>query len=305
MKKKRLALLCIALLLAALLCGCAKSIVDGALVENAFYAESAESADNALVGTTFAPDESASGGELLDQRKLIKTLDLRIQTENFDESSAAVSSAVSACNGYVEYSDVSGDLRSSRYASYTIRVPAQNLDRFTQALSGTGTVVSQSIGQRDITLTYVDTEAHLTALKTEQESLLRLLEAAESLDDIIRIQSQLTQVRYEIESYESQLRTYDDLVDYATVTLYLTEVEREETVAASDSVWDKIGKNLKDAVYGIGNFFEALFVLLVSALPYLAVIAVITLPILYFTVFRPAKKRRKARRDAEQEQKES
>lgn len=304
MKKKLLALLCIGALLATMLCGCGAGM-DEAIVGNTFYSKSEEAFE---VADGIVTSESAAGDGLLDQRKLIKTLDLRIETENYDESSAAVAAAVTACNGYVEYSELSGNSRSNRYASYTIRVPAQNLEKFSQALSGTGTVVSQSAGQRDITLTYVDTEAHLTALKTEQESLLRLLEAAESVEDIIYIQSELTQVRYEIESYESQLRTYDDLVDYATVTLSLTEVTREQTVAATNSVWDTIGKNLKDAVYGIGQFFRGLFVLLVSALPYLAVIAVITLPILYFAVLRPVKKRRKAceqRREAEKREEQS
>lgn len=54
----------------------------------------------------------------------------------------------------------------------------------------------------DVTLEYVDTESHLKALKTEEETLLALLEKAEKLSDVFEIQEELTNVRYQIESYE-------------------------------------------------------------------------------------------------------
>ena len=58
-------------------------------------------------------------------------------------------------------------------------------------------------------------------LETEQQRLLELLETAESLDDILTIESRLTEVQYELDSKESQLRTYDNQIDYSTVYLDL------------------------------------------------------------------------------------
>ena len=69
-------------------------------------------------------------------------------------------------------------------------------------------------------------QSHKKALLAEQESLLSMMEQAESIEDIIAINEQLTDVRYQIESMESQLRTYDNQVDYSTVNLYIDEVER-------------------------------------------------------------------------------
>ena len=66
---------------------------------------------------------------------------------------------------------------------------------------------------------YVDMQSHVKALRTEQNTLLELIEKADKLKDIIALQSQLTQVRYEIESYESQLRMYDNRVNYSTLNL--------------------------------------------------------------------------------------
>lgn len=297
MKKKGLLLLCTAALLAALLCGCGS--VKGTVSDAVEAYHGIVETNEELSAETMIPELGAS---VTDGRKLIKTAELCVETENFDEASRCVEDTVTAYGGYIQYSDLSSGRRSARVVSYTIRVPEQKLDAFLEALAGTGTIVSRSQSQNDITLTYVDTQAHLTALRTEQESLLRLLEQAEALEDILTIQGRLTEVRYEIESYESQLRTFDDLVEDATVELTLSEVEREEETAKSNSVWDKIGTNLRKAVYTIGDFFEGLFIVLVSLTPYLLVAALIGLPIVWLAVLRPAKKRKKAREQEKSQQ---
>ncbi len=72
----------------------------------------------------------------------------------------------------------------------------------------------------------MDLESHKKALVTEQDRLLELMEQAETVEDIITIEGRLSEVRYQIESMESQLRTYDNKVDYSTVYLYINEVRR-------------------------------------------------------------------------------
>ena len=89
------------------------------------------------------------------------------------------------------------------------------------------------------------------------------------MGDIISIRDRLTQVQYQIEAYESALRTFDNQIDYCTVTLNLSEVEREKE--ADPSVWSEIGNNLSDAMSNLGQFFRYFFVYFISALPYLLV----------------------------------
>ncbi len=284
----------------ALFCGCGSGEYLGnskAEADYGYVVNDGLSAD----GFYESPESGATdtGTGVLDARKLIKTVHLSIQTKFFEDFTQTVVTSVNAFNGYIEKSDISSYKTYDRRADYTIRIPAQRLDEFTSHISENGVVVSITSSQDDVTLTYVDMEARVTALKTQEESLLRLLAQAETVTDIMEIESRLSDVRYEIESYESQLRTYDNLIDYATVYLSISEVEREEPVSEPETVWDRISNNLEDAVYYIGEFFQNLFVFVVSALPYLAVITVIVLPILYFTVFRPARKRKKARKNKE------
>ena len=121
---------------------------------------------------------------------------------------------------------------------------------------------------------YVDNESRVKALEAEKKSLEKLLENAASVEDIISVRSQLTNVIYEIETLKSQLRTYDNLVDYTTVNITVNEVERTEIVE-KQSVWQEIGNNLKN---NFGDMWAALvstFVFVVSAIPFLAPIGIV------------------------------
>ena len=301
MKNKLLIVLAFVLCL-VLLCGCGASspmdYIQGSIDSNnkGFIAEDGFSAEG-FYGNPEAPATApdASVG-VLDARKLIKTVYLTIQTKYFEDYVETVKTTVAEFNGYIEKSDISSYKSYDRRAEYTIRIPSDRLDAFTSHISANGVVVSTTSSQDDVTLTYVDMEAHVKALKVQEESLLRLLSQAETVEDIISIEDRLSYVRYEIDSYESQLRTYDSLINYSTVYLDIEEVEREEPVTEPETVWGRIGKNLKNAVYHIWQFLKNLFVFLISALPYIALITVTALPVLYFTVFRPARKRKKAQK---------
>ena len=300
MKRRILPLACLLLAAVIFLGGCGAAVsqdyFNGKSEDMAADAEYPMQAETSAA-QSFELDGADSNTALSDSRKLIKTVSLSFETEAFDAFTETVDRSAAACGGYIEQSEVSGGSRSKagRFASYTVRIPVNRLEEFSSEVSTAGVVTNKTSSQEDVTLTYVDIEAHITALQTERESLLRLLEQAESIEDIISIQDRITGVQYELESYTSRLRTYDNLIDYATIHLYVSEVEYEEEIIESPSVWAQIGKNLKNAVRG--KFFRGLFVFLVSALPYLAVVAVISLPILYFTVFRPARKRKKARKE--------
>ena len=297
MKRRWSLFLSAILILAMLLCGCGASA--GKSADDYEADQMMEIPNQEYYDTNSTAASGTAPNTLQDARKLIKTVDLSIRTETFEEYLSVLDAAVISSHGYVEYSDIGGT--TQKWARYTVRIPVEHLDSFLEAISQKGVIAEKSTSQEDVTLQYVDTQAHVTALRTEEESLLRLLEQAESVEDIISIQDRLSGVRYEIESYESQLRTYDTPVDYATVTLNVDETSHVQENPVSDSVWGQISANLKENLYGIGQFFRGLFIVLVSALPFFLIIAVILLPILYFTVFRPRKKRKAEKKNDEVE----
>ena len=178
-----------------------------------------------------------------------------------------------------------------------IRIPADQADNFVQQISGESNIVSSSETVQDVTLQYVDTESRIQALETERDRLLELLEQAESLEDILKIEQRLTEVRYALESYTSQMRTLENQVTYATIHLNISEVQ-EYTPVAEETVWQRIAGGFMDSLKGVGDGAVELMIWILANSPYLAVYGAIL-----FLITRIVRKRRNNRRAIKEEPK--
>lgn len=301
MKKTILALLILATLL-GLLSGCASedalySVTNGDKVAEIEMEKSVayNAADSELYG-----EISSETGTVAENRKLIRTVYLHIETEEYDALIRDIEAQISANGGYLESIDANVRYSSSdRYADMTIRIPAENLDAMVTVLSELSNVVRRSEEQKDITLSYVDTQSQRDALKIEQERLMELLEQAQSLSDILEIESRLTDVRYQLESIESQLRLYDNQVDYATITLYVEEVTTL-TDTQEKGFWQKIGDGFLNSVRSVWSGAKSLFSFVIIALPYLFVLALFGGMVLLI-VWLCTRKQRRARKQNQNE----
>lgn len=258
----------------------------------AFEQEQGTSEDVADTGEGMKENEGEVKAQNTSQ-KLIRYLDYTIETKEFDTFVQELGELVSTAKGYVEQSEVSQDEAQSyaqgkRYASYTLRIPADSLETFKQEFQEKGTVTRQSERVEDVTLNYVDVESHITALKTEQESLLKMLEQAETIETILAIQNQLTQVRYQLESYESQKRTYDNDINYSTVYVYVQEVERESqnTDTYGGELLEKMSGNFHGILIGLRSF--SLWFL--GAMPYWILLGLLFL--IFWVVYKKVTKKK-------------
>lgn len=206
-------------------------------------------------------------------RKLIKNAYLNIETKEFDVFITAVTDKIAMFEGYIETSRISGNsykYTGNRSAYISARIPADRLDEFIEDAGELGNVTSKEISTDDVTLEYVDAESRKKSLTTEHDRLLAILEKAEKLEDIIAIEKRLSEVRYQLENMESQIRTYDNLVAYSTVSMQITEVERI-TETDDKTMWDKIRTGFLESMYNIGNGFKNFAVWFISTLPYMVV----------------------------------
>ena len=197
---------------------------------------------------------------------------------------ASVEERVAQLGGYVESREVYNGSRYSGYtyrnASLTIRIPAQKLDEFVAHVGGQANITSTTETAEDITLTYVATESRMKALQTEQDRLLELLSQAENMEEILQIEKRLTEVRGDLEEVTSKLRVYDNMVDYGTVYLELSEV-REYTVIEEEpkGFFQRIGSGFMQGLKNMGKFFTELAIFLIVAIPYVLPFAIITVVI--------------------------
>ena len=299
--KKMTAFLVTLCMLAALLAGCggaskstqafdAAAAAPAEAANGAYYdMESAKSEDGGLTGDT---DSTV----LPEGRKWIITVNMSAETEDLDALMEALNGKISGLGGYVEDQDsYNGSMYSSRRyrsASLTVRIPAQRVDEFTEEMSGIANVVSTSLSREDITLSYVATESRVKALQTEEARLLELMEQAETMADLLEIESRLTDVRYELENRASQLRLYDNQVDYATIYLSIDEVQ-EYTPVEEPTVWERISGGFVSSIKGVGNGLLDLLVWVLAKSPYLVILGGVTVGVVVLIKKRKARKAEK------------
>ncbi len=275
--KKQIAWILSVLLLTSMLFGCGAATET---VRDAVSGSAAEAPEYSMKNESLADSAGSTAAPQLQNQKLVRKIWLEAETDNMDPLLEDIDSRIAELSGYVEkrqvrngstYSD-----RRYRHAEITIRVPVAQLDAFVEHVSENANITYTNETAEDITLTYVATESRVKALETEQTRLLELLAQAETMDDLLTIEERLTDVRAELEEYASQLRLYDNMVDYGTLYLTITEVT-EFTVVEEEppTIWERIGKGFVKSLKNVWTILQELFVFFIVAAPYLIIPAFI------------------------------
>lgn len=289
----------VALALAVCLAGCGSvysetsskdAMANGgaAMAPEGAYEENWEMSD-AIMGST--ADGSTTGGSTTGDvragRKLIRTVSLEVETLDYDGLLLYVQNKTAELGGYVENmnahngsdyyrSSYNGTgYRNNRYANLTLRIPKDKLDGFVAQVEDNSNITDRSEQEWDVTLDYVDLDSHKKVLLAEQERLLTFLEQAETVEDMITLEKRLSDIRYQIESMESRLRTYDNQIDYSTVSLSITEVVELTPVEKKEqTVLERMGEGFMHSMRNIGHLFKEIAVRFVIMLPYILLLAV-------------------------------
>lgn len=262
--KKWIALCAVLVLVLTMFAGCA---ADSAKSE--YGAAGDYEYGDGMSGLT-NPGESAES-PLPTEQKLIRTIRMTAETEDMDALLPQIEQRVNELGGYVESQEIyngSVGTSRSRYANYVIRIPAQQLDQFVNQVSDVSNIVSKNESTEDVTLSYIEVEGRIKALETEQTRLLELLAMAESMEDLLQIESRLTDVRAELEQVTSTLRMYDNKVNYGTIHLNVDEVV-EYTEEKPEGFWDRITTGFAESMENTGTIITELTIFIIVAIPYL------------------------------------
>lgn len=245
--------------------------------------------------------DSLEGQEKEDPVKIIRTVNLYAETQRFDEAVAQIQATVSELGGYVGSSTVQGsglNPRSgrSRYAEYTLRIPAERLDAFLSTVGNTLHVTSTESTAEDVTNEYYDMEARLSVLEAERQVLEKMLSETTSVSNMISLEERLYDVISEIESYRSALRVYDNKVSYSTVTLHLSEVL--ELTVVEESFGSRVKKALRESWDNLVEGAQDFLITMIYALPVLLVLAIVVGVILgvVFGCLRKSRRKKKEKK---------
>ncbi len=216
---------------------------------------------------------SASGQNLTQNKKMILTAKMNLDTQDLDETIKAITKSVSEYGGYIQQST-----NSNRSYEATIRIPAEKYADFLKTIEAAGNSTYYSEEMKDITDTYTDLSARLASLKAQEAKVLEFYDKAESIEDLMAVEERLSEIRYQIESIEASLKNYDLLVAYST--LYLTVKETSVSQPTKLSFFARLGNSFKNGfknfIYNIEDFlidlsyniFDIIFFVLILALAY-------------------------------------
>ncbi len=225
-------------------------------------------------------DSAAGGTQNTKPVKMIYTGYMEMQTLDFDKASSDMDALVKELGGYFQQSSVSNGSDGYRRASYTVRVPAAQFEPFFRQAGQLCHVTYKNASADDVSESYYDTEARLETARIKLERLQTLLAKATSMEDIITIESAISETEWDIENLSGTLRHYDALVDYATIDVELCEVYKlsgqDEAVTTFGG---RLGQSFVRGLKAVGSTLEDLAVWLAYSWVWLVVAAAVVVVI--------------------------
>jgi hypothetical protein len=146
---------------------------------------------------------------------------LSLEVKDVDDALAAVTTIIESAGGYISSSSRSGE-GQYLYLSVTLRVPAAEFSTVMASLRSEGEVLYEDIYSYEVTMQVLDLEARLENLRASESAFLKLLDRAQTVADVVAVQSELSRIQGDIESFEAQLSGVKDQVEMASVMLSLS-----------------------------------------------------------------------------------
>ncbi len=234
-----------------------------------------------------------------DTRKLVRTASLRLATAEFERVSAAVRELAESLGGYVESMDEYSGSGGARVIEYALRVPSDKLDSFLTGAEGLARVTSRSESATDMSTQYADTALRLQTQRDKLERLRELMKQATEVSDLLEIENAMADAQYQIDAYESALRSIDRRVEDSQVSVRLTEETPADAAQAEElTLGDRLANGLSASLKAVGLFLQNLAVFAVMCLP--ALIPLAAAAVIVWLIVRARRKHKQPTQDQEE-----
>ena len=204
------------------------------------------------------------------ERKVIQTVSFEIMAKDPEISYSEIVKYCLNSNGY-EFSYVASGYQDSYHVKAVIKLPPNEVSRFTAFLKENYLVTSSQLESVDITDSYYDTETRLT---TKRQVLLQyydLLKKAKGMEEILSVQNIIDGITEEIEALEGRLKVMKSQTDMSTIELVIHQIY-EPVVTKKEIKWNTL--SFEDMGYLIKKGFFSISNTIVSLLQWLIVIII-------------------------------
>ncbi|MCG3179171.1 MAG: hypothetical protein BIFFINMI_01503 [Phycisphaerae bacterium] len=214
-------------------------------------------------------------------QKIIYNAAMSTSVKDADAFRTGLTGRIVALGGYV--SQMSADTRAGRQPSGQIvaKVPAEKLAELRDAVRSMATVLSDELTSENVTDQYVDLEARLTSKQAEEARLTELMKTVSAkLEDLLKVEEQLTRVRGEIEQLQGRKRVWDHQVRYSTLSVSYTvaEVYQAQPLApAEETFGQEVSRTLRESWSSLVSTGRAVAIAGVAFAPWLPLALVLIL----------------------------
>ena len=165
-------------------------------------------------------------------RKLIRSAEVEVEIASFDDAIQKITALTNEERGYVATTSSEKQANGKLKGKVVVKVLPENLDRFLQKIRGLGELKNQTLGTEDVTKAYFDTESRLKNARVMEQRLIDMLKKkSDDINDLLQVEKELGRVREQIEQMQGELKYWDSQVQFATVTIQLSEKDMEEPAA--------------------------------------------------------------------------
>ena len=192
------------------------SSLDGGV--DSYYPDGKESGVRG-VAPEFGDTVSSNQGD--GTSDIVRYGNLSLEVNDVDDALGRVTTIIESAGGYISSSSRSGE-GEYLYLSVTLRVPAAEFSAVMASLRSEGEVLYEDIYSYEVTMQVLDLEARLENLRASESAFLKLLDRAQTVADVVAVQSELSRIQGDIESFEAQLSGVKDQIDMASVIVSLS-----------------------------------------------------------------------------------
>jgi len=177
-----------------------------------------ESYDKEIAPRSPAPQ---SGSTLPQSRLVIKNAGLNLVVDNLPQTIKQISDYVNKNQGWVVSSNVSQQTNIP-HADITVRIPAQDFDSALKYLSGLAKrMVSQEIQGQDVTEEFVDLQARLRNDYVTETQLLKIMNRAGKIPEVLNVLNELSKIREEIERTKGRMEYLEKSSQFSSIAIQL------------------------------------------------------------------------------------
>ena len=171
-------------------------------------------------------------------RKVVKTAELGIRAGDARRSAEKAQQLAADYGGSV-FSSRTERTDGSVSAELVLLVPSPKFEKVLAELRKLGeSVTTDTVKGEDVTGEYVDLKSRERNLQAAEKSLLKLYDKAKSVEDTLKVQNELTDVRGQIEQAQGRIQYLEQRTSSSRITL---DIQPVTGTAASLSAWDPAG----------------------------------------------------------------